>query len=172
MHFIKKKYKEIIFNLKNKTNLDNKKLKFNNLKDCFNYFGTDKGSDVPNPYNHKKKLLIKGHDFGKFYEKNFKKILNKKINVLEIGVWKGASTASFYYYLPKAHFVAIDRNFKFKYTSKRINFFFCDTTSNDNLKKLTNFFIKKKITSFDLIIDDGSHILSDILKNFVFFLNF
>ena len=172
MHFITKKYKEIIFNLKNKTNLDKKKLKFNNLKDLFNYFGTDKGSNLLNPYNHKKNLFIKGHDFGKFYEKNFKKILNKKINVLEIGVWKGASTASFYYYLPKANFVAIDRNFKFKYSSKRINFFFCDTTSNDNLKKLTNFFIKKKITSFDLIIDDGSHILSDILKNFVFFFKF
>ena len=27
----------------------------------------------------------------------------------------------------------------------------------------------KKVLSFDLIIDDGSHILSDILKNLIFF---
>ena len=92
--------------------------------------------------------------------------------MLELGVWKGASTASFFYYLPNANFISIDRNFKFIFSSKRINFFFCDTTINDNLKKLTEFFIKKNVTYFDLIIDDGSHILSDILKNFIFFFKF
>jgi hypothetical protein len=173
MYWITKKYKEIIFNLKKKINLDKKKLKFNNLENLFNYFGTDKGSKVIDPYsNLQKKNFIKGHNFGKFYEKNLKKIKNKKINVLEIGVWRGASTASFFYYLPNANFLAIDRNFKFTYFSKRINFFFCDTTFDNNLKKLTEFFIKKKIISFDVIIDDGSHILSDILKNFIFFFKF
>jgi hypothetical protein len=170
MGYITKKYKEIIFILKKKINLDEKKLKYNKLENLFNYFGTDKGSKLLNPYsNLKKKSFIKGHNFGKFYEKNFKKIKYKKINVLEIGVWKGASTASFFYYLPNANFIAIDRNFKFNFFSKRINFFFCNTTINSNLKKLTEFLIKKKITSFDVIIDDGSHILSDILKNFFFF---
>ena len=113
MHWITKKYKKVVFNLKKKINLDNKKLKFKNLEDLFNYFGTDKGSKILDPYNSRqKKIFVKGHNFGKFYEKNLKKIKNKEINVLEIGVWKGASTASFFYYLPNAKFVAIDRNFK------------------------------------------------------------
>jgi hypothetical protein len=173
MYWIIKKYKETIFNLKKKINLDKKKLKYNNLENLFNYFGTDKGSKVLDPYSRlKTRSYIKGHNFAKFYEKNLKKIKNKKINVLELGVWKGASTASFFYYLPNANFISIDRNFKFIFSSKRINFFFCDTTINDNLKKLTEFFIKKNVTYFDLIIDDGSHILSDILKNFIFFFKF
>ena len=173
MHYITKKYKETIFNFKKKINLDKKKLKYNNLENLFNYFGTDKGSKVLDPYSSlKTRSFIKGHNFAKFYEKNLKKIKNKKINVLEIGVWKGASTASFFYYFPNANFISIDRNFKFIFFSKRINFFFCDTTINDNLKKLTEFFIKKNVTSFDVIIDDGSHILSNILKNFIFFFKF
>jgi hypothetical protein len=173
MHWITKKYKEIVFNFKKKINLDNKKLKFNSLENLFNYFGTDKGSKILDPYNSlQKKIFVKGHNFGKFYEKNLKNIKNKEINVLEIGVWRGASTASFFYYLPNARFVAIDRNFKFTFFSRRITFFFCDTTSKNNLKKLTKFLIKKNITSFDIIIDDGSHILSDILKNFIFFFKF
>jgi hypothetical protein len=173
MHLITKKYKEIIFNFKKKINLDKKKFKYNNLEDLFNYFGTDKGSKVLDPYSSSKKnFFFKGHNFAKFYERNLKKQKNKKINFLEIGVWKGASTASFFYYFPNANFISIDRNFKFNFFSKRINFFFCDTTINDNLKKLTEFLIKKNIKSFDVIIDDGSHILSDILKNFIFFFKF
>jgi hypothetical protein len=173
MHLITKKYKETIFNFKKKINLDKKKLKYNNLEDLFNYFGTDKGSKVLNQYSSlKKRSFIKGHNFAKFYEKNLKKIKNKKINILEIGVWKGASTASFFYYFPNANFISIDRNFKFIFSSKRINFFFCDTTIDNNLKKLAEFLIKKKVTSFDIIIDDSSHILSDILKNFIFFFKF
>jgi hypothetical protein len=173
MYWVTKKYKEIVFNIKKKINLDKKKLKFNNLNNLFNYFGTDKGSKIPNPYTStKNNFIIKGHNFGKFYEKNLKNIKNKKINILEIGVWKGASTASFFYYFPNANFVALDRNFKFGFFSKRINFFFCDTTLESNLKKFKEFLIRKNINSFDIIIDDGSHILSDILKNFIFFFKF
>jgi hypothetical protein len=174
MHWIIKNYKQTIFNLKKKINLDKKKLKYNSLEKLFNYFGTDKGSKtLLDPYSSlKKKSFIKGHNFAKFYDKNLKKIKNKKINVLEIGVWKGASTASFFYYFPNANFISIDRNFKFIFFSKRINFFFCDTSVNNDLKKLTEFFIKKNVTSFDVIIDDSSHILSEILKNFIFFFKF
>jgi len=92
--------------------------------------------------------------------------------VLEIGVWKGASTASFFYYLTKAKFFAIDRNFKFNYYSKRINFIYCDTSSDKDLSKLKDYIQMNKINSFDIIIDDGSHVLSNILNNFIFFFNF
>jgi len=173
MRFLKKIYKIIYFKIKKKINLDNKKININNLDNIFNYFGTDKGSKVLNPYQKKntsKRYL--GHGFSKFYEKHFYNLTNKKINVLEIGVWKGASTASFYYYLKKANFFSIDRNFKFNYCSKRINFINCDTSSDKDLIKLKYYFKKKKISSFDIIIDDGSHILSNILKNFIFFFSF
>ena len=75
----------------------------------------------------KKRSFIKGHNFAKFYEKNLKKIKNKKINVLEIGAWKGASTASFFYYFPNANFISIDRNFKFIFST---NFFSTSVLKN------------------------------------------
>ena len=166
-------YKSIIFKYKYKINLDKQTIKQKKLKDYFNYFGTDKGSKLLNPYSQKKtRKLIKGHNFAKFYSKHFKNLQNKNINILEIGVWEGASTASFYHYFKKGRLVSIDRNFKFRYFSKRINFFYCDTSSSKDLEKFKNFLKTKNINSFDIIIDDGSHILSNILKNLVFFFNY
>ena len=39
------------------------------------------------------------------------------------------------------------------------------TSSSKDLVKLKEYLQKNKIISFDIIIDDGSHILSNILKN-------
>jgi len=171
MKLVTKVYKIIVFKIKKKINLDKKKINLNNLNNIFNHFGTDKGSKVSNPYTKNINKDYLGHGFSKYYEKHFKNLKGKKINVLEIGVWKGASTASFYYYLSKANFYAIDRNFKFNYYSKRIKFIYCDTSSSKDLVKLKEYLQKNKIISFDIIIDDGSHILSNILKNFIFFFN-
>jgi hypothetical protein len=172
MNLLTKVYKIIAFKFKKKINLDKKKINLNNLNKIFNYFGTDKGSKVPNPYAKNINKDYLGHGFSKYYENHFKNLKDKKINVLEIGVWKGASTASFFYYLSKANFFAVDRNFKFNYYSKRITFIYCDTSSERDLAKLKKYIQKNKISSFDIIIDDGSHILSNILKNFIFFFNF
>ena len=173
MKFVSKIYKETINKFKFKINLDKKKIELKKLEDLFNYYGTDKGSKIVNPYSKSEdKKLFKGHNFAKFYEKHFKNLKEKKINILEIGVWEGASTASFYHYFKNADIFPIDRNFKFKYFSKRINFFYCDTTSHKDLFKFKKFLKKKNITSFDIIIDDGSHILSNILKNLIFFFKY
>ena len=172
MNLLTKVYKIIAFKFKKKINLDKKKINLKNLNKIFNYFGTDKGSKVPNPYAKNINKGYLGHGFSKYYENHFKNLKDKKINVLEIGVWKGASTASFFYYLSKANFFAVDRNFKFNYYSKRITFIYCDTSSERDLAKLKKYIQKNKISSFDIIIDDGSRILSNILKNFIFFFNF
>ena len=62
-------YKFIIFKLRRKINLDilnlsNKK----SLNEIFNYFGTDKGTKIKNPYSKNSKKKELGHGFGKFYE--------------------------------------------------------------------------------------------------------
>ena len=46
-------YKKIRFILKRKINLDKKIIKYNSLNDLFNYFGSDKGTSVINPYSKK-----------------------------------------------------------------------------------------------------------------------
>jgi SAM-dependent methyltransferase len=161
-------YKELIFIFKKKINLDLKKLDLTSLNELFNYFGTDKGSAVNNPYSkdtdNTSKLV--GHGYAKFYELHFNYFKNKEIKLLEIGTWKGASIASFYYYFNKAVIFCLDRNYKFQFRSNRINFCYCDTRNNDDIKNFEDLLINKKSELFDIIIDDGSHIYSDILNNF------
>jgi len=162
-------YKFLVFNIKKKVNLDslfiNKK---KSLNEIFNYFGTDKGTNVKNPYSKLSEKKI-GHGFGEFYEKYFKKLKKNKFNFLEIGTWEGASLASFHYYFKNANIYGIDRNFKNKYASKRLEFKYCDTTNFSDLINLKKKFQKKK---FKIIIDDGSHLLNDIIHNLKFFFKF
>ena len=170
--FLKKKfinfYKELVFKFKKKVNLDLKKLDLASLNELFNYFGTDKGSAVINPYakdiNSSSKLV--GHGYAKFYELHFNYFKNKEIKLLEIGTWKGASIASFYYYFNKAIIFCLDRNYKFQFQSNRINFHYCDTRDESDIKQFENLLIKKNSELLDIVIDDGSHIYSDILNNF------
>lgn len=167
--FILKFYKKLIFKFKRKINLDLKKLKLLSLNELFNYFGSDKGSAVNNPYSKnvdKSYQNLMGHGYAKFYEFHFNYLRNKEIKLLEIGTWKGASVASFYHYFSKAIIFCLDRNYKFLFKSNRINFFYCDTRNTNDLKKFEDLLIKKKSESLDIIIDDASHIYSDMLHNF------
>tara|TARA_B100001057_G_scaffold260840_1_gene261037 strand:- start:4325 stop:5089 length:765 start_codon:yes stop_codon:yes gene_type:complete len=161
-------YKKIIFHIKKKIDLDKIPKDEKSLNELFNHFGTDKGTSVKNPYNKKSEEIF-GHGFAEFYEKYFNNFKNDNINFLEIGTWEGASLASFTKYFNNANLYGLDRNFKFKYKSKRINFHYCDTTNNKDLKKISNKIGKSK---FKVIIDDGSHLLNDIIHNLKFFLDF
>ena len=153
-------YKYVIFKLKKKINIDSNSFNYKSLDNLFNYFGSDKGTAVRNPYNKYSRKIL-GHGFAKFYEKNFKNFQEKKFNFLEIGTWKGASLASFTKYFRNAQIYGLDRNFKFKYKSKRIKFLNYDTTNVDDLDRFKRNFKNKK---FKIIIDDGSHLLSDIIQ--------
>ena len=101
-------YKKIRFILKRKINLDKKIIKYNSLNDLFNYFGSDKGTSVINPYSKNSNQII-GHGFGEFYEKYLEKVKNKKINLLEIGIWEGSSIAAFNKFMPDANIFGIER---------------------------------------------------------------
>ena len=162
-------YKSLIFKIKKKINLDKATFKeLKSLDEIFNFYGSDKGTKVKNPYGKNSKNII-GHGFGKFYEKHFKKLKKQNFNLLEIGTWEGASLASFYNYFKKAHVYGIDRNFKNKYCSKRLDFLYCDTTNLADLNNIQKKFKKKK---FKIIIDDGSHLLNDIIHNLKFFFKY
>ena len=101
MKKITKFFKNIRFNFKKKIGLDNLHFDDYSLDQLFNYFGTDKGTHVKNPYSDGSNEIL-GHGFAKFYEKKLKKLKKKTFNMLEIGTWEGASTASFSLYFPKS----------------------------------------------------------------------
>tara|TARA_B100000427_G_scaffold309432_1_gene298454 strand:- start:162 stop:1025 length:864 start_codon:yes stop_codon:yes gene_type:complete len=134
--------------------LNNDQLKQKNLNELFLMFNCDKGSKVEINGN-----LIQGHDYSPFYEKYFSKYKNKeKINILEIGTLRGASSASFFYYFNYPNIYCLDINpFQIKVFSKHIRKIFVDVTSKkilDNVSRYLN-------VDFDIIIDDASHNIRD-----------
>ena len=162
-------YKKLVFLLKKKIDLDLEKLDSLSLNELFNHFETDKGTAVKNPYSKNIDAAhdtLVGHGYAEFYEFYFNHIKNKEIKLLEIGTWKGASIASFYHYFDKAIIFCLDRNYKFQFKSNRINFFYCDTRNVNDIKNFENLLANKKAELLDIIIDDASHIYSDILINF------
>lgn len=153
-----KKIQKVVFHEKNKIkiDLDKNKINFKNLNQIFLYFNCDKGS---NYFEYQKKL--RGHNYSKFYKKIFGHLTLKKIKILELGAAFGASTASFLNYFKKSKIITTDINEDiFKYTSKRIKFIKLNYL---NIKQVNN--LKKRSKNFDIIIDDGDHSKTHILKN-------
>jgi len=154
--FLRKRFLYIFSSkIVNLDKINNKKFNKLKLDDLFINFNCDKGSYCF--YNGAK---IDTHKYSTFYEKYFNRIKKKKLNILELGSHEGRGIASFYYYFPNANFFGANINpFQMRYKSKRINELYVDVSSKKILNNLKNY-IK---TDLDLIIDDASHNLKDIL---------
>ena len=156
-------YKYLVNLLKKKIgliiNLDkNKNSKYFNspLGLIFENFNCDKGHILKVEDNK----VLKTHNYTQFYEKYFKTFKNKNIKLLELGSHEGKGIASFYYFFPNAHFLGANINpFQMKYNSKRIEEIYIDVSSKKILQNFCNYIDN----SFDVIIDDASHNLRDIL---------
>lgn len=115
------------------------------LQKIFKNYGCDKG-DIKHFYH----LL---------YEKDFESIRFEKLNILEIGVYKGSSLQSWLDYFPNANIFVID-TFD-RVSEKELN----HVLKNSRVKYLkhssTDPLIKEKIrfwnAKFDVILDDGLH---------------
>ncbi len=142
-------------------NIDNDGVEIDNLDQLFHHYGSDK-ADIFSLTKDK------GHGFSKYYSKKLEFLKNKKINILEIGSYAGASAAAFKKYFKEANIYCFDMNISnFKYSSKNIHVFGLDITDKNSLDKtLKKISFKDNQKHFDLIIDDGSHNLSDILLSF------
>lgn len=118
---------------------------------------------ILNKYNTKKNS--KYNNYGKYYEKYLNNYINQHIRYLEIGVSKGESLYAMYEYFNNAEvIVGIDRNpysITFEQSQKNI---FIEIGKQNNELFLTK--VNDKYGKFDVIIDDGSHELDDILVSF------
>ncbi len=142
-----------IINL-DKTDLPRKNL---SLDELFVHYNCDKGSSS---IWEGKKILT--HNYSVYYEKYLSHLRQKKIQILEIGSHEGKGIASFYFYFPFSKIIGANINpFQMKFKSKRITELFVDVTSEKVLTNLSNFIPKQ-----DVIIDDASHNLRDILITF------
>ena len=164
MNFLSLFKRNLLYKFKKKINIDFDDIGDNSLDNLFSYYNTDKANFINNGKD-------RGHGYAKFYETHLNKFKYQKINILEIGSFSGASAAAFIKFFPNADIYCLDINLlNFKYSSKKIHVY--GMNSSDK-KMMLNFLAKinffKSIKNFDIIIDDGSHILSDQLKALNFF---
>ena len=151
--------RSLIYKLKKKTNVDLDGIEYSSLDKLFSYYGTDKSE-----YSKDKKN--KTHGFSKYYEKHLSFLKEKKIKILEIGSFSGASAAAFSKYFSNCEVYCLDINISnFRYYSKRINVFGLNSSNPKMVSKfLKKINLKETFKYFDIIIDDGSHKNSDQLN--------
>lgn len=115
------------------------------LDKLFNKYGCDKTAK---------------HKYDLIYEPEFKSLKDKEINILEIGVFKGESTAAFLEYFPNATIYALDIFVRVLpedievLQDPRVKWLQADSTAY-NADEL----FKEKFgdVEFDIVIDDGLH---------------
>lgn len=123
---------------------------------------TDKASQFTRTY-------AKPHDYCRHMERFFSPLRGKAIRLLEIGIGGGESVRTWMEYFPEARIYGVDlthdtNEFNTPGASERYTFRSGDQAS----ETFWQGFISDCGGSFDIIIDDGSHISSDIIASFTF----
>ncbi|MDC3157399.1 hypothetical protein OA669_02520 [Candidatus Pelagibacter bacterium] len=167
MNFFSLFKRNLIYLFKKKISIDNDNINSNSLDRLFHHYGSDKADIF-------KKTANKGHGYSNFYKQKIEKLKNQKINILEIGSYAGASAAALVKYLPESNIFCFDINISnFIYKSKKIHVFGLDINNkNKTIKTLNKITDQYEIKEFDIIIDDGSHNLRDILTALKFFFKY
>jgi len=135
-----------------------------NIGDLLLSYQTDK--------NRGKTIEKNGHYYGDSYQRIFSNFdINSKLNILEVGVQKGGSLLAWNDYFKNANVVGIDivDDRLNEYKRDDVSFILSDI---NNLDVKNNPLISGKL--FDIIIDDGSHYLQDVilfLENYIDQLN-
>ena len=164
MNFFSVFKRNLIFLFKKKEDIDKHIFKKSASLDYLcSYYGTDKAEKYNNG---------KGHGYTKHYIKHIKKFKDKKIKFLEIGCGSGVSAAAFTKYFKKSTAYCLDVNLTYvKIKSKRINYSGLDSSNTRHMHNFLKKYNQKK-DSFNFIIDDGSHNLSDQLFSLNFFFKY
>jgi FkbM family methyltransferase len=113
----------------------------------------------------KKFSLHKWHHYFEIYDRHFSKYKNKNPIILEIGVQNGGSLEMWNYYFKNnctIYGIDIDPNcLKMNDVYPNVKVFIGDQSDDNFLNS-----IKSQIPVIDILIDDGSHINSHIIKTF------
>ena len=158
MNFFSLLKRNFLYKIKKKINIDLDDLNRDSLDKLFNFYGSDKA-------NIFKKTEDQGHGFAKFYTNHLQHLRKEKIKILEIGSYAGSSAAAFVKYFKNSSVYCFDVNISnFIYQSKNIHVYGLDINNQKKLEKTLNKInLETNSNFFDIIIDDGSHYLSDIL---------
>jgi len=125
--------------------------------------GADKGSTHP----------VKGHDFARHYDRFFSPLRFDKLQLLEIGVGGGESVQSWLEYFPSAYVYGVDivsntNPWNNPDPDHRADPRYRFLQGNQSDKTMWACLCANWGSDFDIIIDDGSHINTDIIASFNF----
>jgi hypothetical protein len=117
--------------------------------------GSDKGSnDISNSW----------HNYTVLYNKLFENFKDKKINLFELGILRGASLRGWSDYFINGNIFGGDIDTKTFLNENRIRSFYCDQGNKESISMLW----KNLPEEFEVIIDDGNH---ELYANICFFEN-
>lgn len=115
-----------------------------------NLYASDKGTIAPVIGHHGPRL-----HFTPVYSDYFEQLRNEEISILEIGIGSGPSLKMWYDYFPKASISAIDIVPQKHHENDRVRTYVCDQSDRFSLMH-----IMENMKAPDIIIDDGSHVVS------------
>lgn len=118
------------------------------LDEIANLFGTDKGSNT--------------HDYCRKYEKYLPFKREDELKIFEIGVARGESLRMWKSYFNNSHILGIDILPEcIQYEEERISIEIGSQVDAEFLNRISH-----KYGPFDMIVDDGSHMNSDVIYSF------
>jgi 23S rRNA U2552 (ribose-2'-O)-methylase RlmE/FtsJ len=110
---------------------------------------------------HREKYTSKWRHYFSIYDRHLSDLIGKEFTLIEIGVNQGGSLQLWKkYFGNKVKIIGIDKNNDSYFEESQIKIFIGDQSDEIFLKKIIN-----SIDSPTVIIDDGSHIQSHILKS-------
>jgi SAM-dependent methyltransferase len=115
------------------------------------FYGTDKSSEI--------------HNYCEKYEKYFPFDRLEPIKILEIGVYDGQSLNTWKHYYPNSIVIGIDIMEKCLMHKNTNNNIWVEIGSQNDAEFLK--YVSEKWGPFDMILDDGSHINSDVIFSFL-----
>ena len=114
-------------------------------------------------HEHRGNVIHKWQNYFEVYDKHFSRYRDKKVTVLEIGVFKGGSLDLWKkYFGPQCEIIGVDINPLCKrFEDERTKIFI---GSQDDREFLRN--LKKEIPRVDVFIDDGGHMMDQLKITF------
>ncbi len=117
--------------------------------------------------NNQGPIINKWHHYFPAYERHFSRFVNRSVRFLEIGVYKGGSLNMWkQYFGPNALIVGIDIDEncrKFDHPEWGIHVRIGDQSDPAFLQRIVDEF-----GPFDIVLDDGSHIMKHVIASFDF----
>lgn len=114
-------------------------------------------------YNNPGRIIHKWRHYFEIYDRHFSRYRGRRVNIVEIGVYKGGSLQMWkHYFGPLAHIYGIDVNPECTaFAEGQVEILIGNQEDRDFLRS-----VKRRIPTIDILIDDGGHTMRQQIVTF------